>query len=755
MKLRWTFFAALLMMVCFASAQNSVFELLSARQNSVTIRFRLTGFALKPVETNQGQFMQVCAEGAAPLLEKGLPDLPHFSFSLLVPPDATLQVKILSSSHHEYHDVQILPSKGKIYRHINRDSIPYVFGPSYQLDQVFPEKILSLAGQYQLRQRHGQLIQLTPFQFSGAKKILSVYDEIVIQVGWTAAKKVPAFHQDVITFENLYKNQFLNYPNQSLKQSKVSGVGGRGTMLIISYGPFIPLLHDFVNWKIKTGLDVLVEDVADLGDASAIKQFIRKQYQMHEISYVLLVGDADMVPSSRLGGNCSDNDYAYVAGDDHYPDLFVGRFSAETPEQLMLMLTRSILYEAYPVANSAWYKTAVGIASQQGPGYKGLFDYEHIRQIDSGLLLSGDYKKAFEYFDGSQVGNDTPGDPTATQIVNRLNAGVGLINYCGHGNVGVWTTSGFNNEDVKKLTNQRQWPFIFSVSCATGNFVHQTCLAETLQRAGFFGIPTGAIASLMSTMDQSWEPPMYAQEEMNKLLIQSDTAPGQHSFGVISMTACMRMNDMFGMDGFEITDTWTIFGDPSLEVRTRQPRSCVIQSPDSLTLSQNTIRVRCSATEGECTLTQNNKIIASGVPDSFGSCILKWDTPVVAGKASLTYSGFNYLPLTKTLIFYRDDTLYNDVQTYKTGIAAVRVYPNPFHQILHFNFKTLHKVGLVVVLMDLNAKPVFQVLKQNLSPGFNQLDWKIPDSNIPEGIYLLQFKTREGAFFKKVLFRRR
>ncbi len=750
MKLRWIFFVALLMMVRFASAQNPVFELLSSQRNSVTIRFRLTGFTLKPVETNQGQLMQVCAEGSAPLLEKGLPNLPHFSFSLLVPSGVTPQIKILSSKHQEYHNVRILPSKGKIYRHTNRDSIPYTFGPHYQLEQFFPEKMLSLAGQYQLRQRHGQLIQLTPFQYSGAKKILSVYDEMVIQVGWTTGKEAPVTHQDVMAFENLYRKQFLNYPNLSLKQGKTSGAGGRGTMLIISYGPFIPLLHDFVNWKIKTGLDVLVEDVAGLGDAATIKQFIREQFRMRGISYVLLVGDADLVPSSRLGGHDSDNDYAYVAGNDHYPDLFVGRFSAETPEQLMLMLTRSILYEAYPIADSAWYTSAVGIASQQGPGYEGLFDYQYIRQIDSGLLLSENYKKVFEYFDGSQGGSDAPGNPSAAQIVDRLNAGVGLINYCGHGNVGVWTTSGFNNEDVKKLNNQRLWPFIFSVSCATGNFVHQTCLAETLQRAGFFGIPTGAIASLMSTMDQSWEPPMYAQAEMNKLLVGPELA--EHTFGVISMTACMRMNDMFGTDGFEITDTWTIFGDPSLEVRTRQPKSCVIQSPDSLTLSQNTIRLSCSATEGRFTLTQNNKIIASGFPDSLGSCTLKWNTSVEAGKASLTYSGFNYLPLTKTLVFYSGDTLYSHVQALKDGIAEVRVYPNPFHQILHLNFKTLHKVRLVVELMDLNAKPVFQVLKQDLSPGFHQMDWKIPDSNISEGIYLLQFKTREGIFFKKVFF---
>ena len=750
MKSRWILLMILLMVFGFAAAQTPAFERLSISQNSVTLRFRLPGFSWVPVFTEKGVWMRVVAKGAAPSMEKGAPELPHFSFSLLVPPDESPRLEIISAVHHDVHPVKIVPSKGKQYRNISRDSIPYLFGPSYQSGQFMPDRILWPGSKYQLRKQFGQVIQLTPFQYSGATQTLRIYDEVVIRISWRAGKKEPTKRPDAKVFENLYNTQFLNFRSGQFKNDGLSAAG-RGTMLIISYGPFIPLLHDFVHWKKKTGFEVMVKDVAGLGDAAAIKAFIQQQFRQRDVTYVLLVGDAGLVPSSRLGGHDSDNDYAYVAGNDHYPDLFVGRFSAETSEQLKRMLNRSILYELYPVADSAWYHTAVGIASQQGPGYRGMFDYQHIRTIDSGLMDSLKYQPVFEYFDGSQGGRDAAGNPSAVQIVERLNDGVGLVNYCGHGNVGVWTTSGFNNEDVQQLTNRRKWPFIFSVSCATGNFVHHTCLAEALQRAGIFEIPTGAVASLMSTMDQSWEPPMYAQQQMNLLL--QPKAINEHTFGAISMMACIQMNDQFGTDGFEITDTWTIFGDPSLEVRTRQPQRVILTAPDSLAVSRHNLTVHVTANQGRVTLLQNNLLVAGAPVDTGGNCILAWDSTLMSGEATLTYSGFNYRPVSKAIVFYSEDSLYSYVPDNKAGLVSLQVYPNPFRQQLKFYFETLDQVTLNVQLLNLNTKPVYQILNQKLNPGVHHLSWQLPDSKLTEGIYLLRFKTCEGVFFKKVIFR--
>ena len=53
---------------------------------------------------------------------------------------------------------------------------------------------------------------------------------------------------------------------------------------------------------------------------------------------MLLVGDAQQVPSSTIGGNDSDDKYSYVVGNDHYPDLFSGRFSATSEEHVITMV---------------------------------------------------------------------------------------------------------------------------------------------------------------------------------------------------------------------------------------------------------------------------------------------------------------------------------------------------------------------------------------------------------------------------------
>ena len=82
---------------------------------------------------------------------------------------------------------------------------------------------------------------------------------------------------------------------------------------------------------------------------------------------MLLVGDGQHVPKY---GTDSDPVYALVAGSDSYPDLFVGRFSAETPEHVQTQVARTITYERDTPAGdgSRWMQIGLGVASDQGAG---------------------------------------------------------------------------------------------------------------------------------------------------------------------------------------------------------------------------------------------------------------------------------------------------------------------------------------------------------------------------------------------------
>ena len=57
-----------------------------------------------------------------------------------------------------------------------------------------------------------------------------------------------------------------------------------------------------------------------------------------------------------------------VVGVDDHHDLIVGRFSAETVEQVRTQVARSIYYEKNITIDDTWLGKAIGIASSEGKG---------------------------------------------------------------------------------------------------------------------------------------------------------------------------------------------------------------------------------------------------------------------------------------------------------------------------------------------------------------------------------------------------
>ena len=227
-------------------------------------------------------------------------------------------------------------------------------------------------------------------------------------------------------------------------------------------------MQPLIDWKTISGMHVEMVDVATIGGSTQIKQFIADYYNTKGVTFVLLVGDAAQVPSSTVGGNDSDNNYVYIVGNDHYPDAFIGRFSATTADHVNIQVARTIEYEKEPMTETGWWSECTGIASSEGPGDDGEYDYQHIRNLTDDLL-GFTYTYNYEFFDGSQGGNDAGGNPSPADVAIAVNSGTTIINYTGHGSNTAWSSSGFSNNNVNNLTNVGKWPFIFSVACVNGN----------------------------------------------------------------------------------------------------------------------------------------------------------------------------------------------------------------------------------------------------------------------------------------------
>ncbi|MBU1009296.1 MAG: T9SS type A sorting domain-containing protein [Bacteroidetes bacterium] len=621
--------------------------LLETSDNQSTVQFSLEGFWLKSVLLNNDErAYTVSVGGASPLLIAGAPDLSKLTASLQIPDLANMEIEVSASAYVDFENIYIAPSKGNLLRNVNPQDVPFTFGEAYGKNAFYPAQIAALRNPYIIRELRGQTVVVTPFQYNPVSHVLRVYTSIEVVVRKTTGNAINTLSVKPLVklkgneFDAIYKRQFLNYQSNT---DRYVPVVDRGNMLIITYAAFIDALQPFVEWKTKSGIEVEVVDVASIGNSAAIKQYVTNYYNEHGLTFLLLVGDAEQVPPGYSSGD-SDNVYAYVVGTDHYPDLFVGRFSAANLGELQTQIDRSLSYEQTPYTGVDWFSKAIGIGSDQGPGDNNEMDYEHIRGIGT-TLLDFTYTYTHELFDGSQGGNDQNGNPTPAMVSAALNAGAGIINYTGHGSQGSWGTTGFSSSDVDQLTNDNMLPFIFSVACVNGDFVGTTCFGETWLRATHNGQPTGAIGIMASTINQSWNPPMAGQDEMDLILTEAYADNIRHTMGGIAMNGCMKMNDTYGAGGDEMTDTWLLFGDPSIMLRTASPEALTVTHNPSIFIGVGDFAINCPVDGAFAALSINGQLLgAAEVQD--GVATIVFDPIQSPGTATLVVTAFNYIPYT-------------------------------------------------------------------------------------------------------------
>ncbi|MCB0805307.1 MAG: hypothetical protein KDC05_05870 [Bacteroidales bacterium] len=617
-------------------------ELTSSNIHQSVITFSLEGFQFIPVETPNGNAGIIDIENSSRILVKGAPDLAKLTASVIIPDMAQMKVEVIDAKFETFEEIEIAPSKGNFSRDNDPANVPFEYGRWYSEDKFYPGELAELRNPYIVRDHRGQTVIVYPFQYNPVTKTLKVYTSLTVKLSETGnAGYNPLVRQSIpdkidADFSKIYAHHFLN---SSI--TDYTPVEEEGNMLVISYGAFMADMQAFVDWKNTIGIPTEMVNVSTIGNSAAIKTYIANYYNTNGLTYVLLVGDASQVPSSYASGD-SDNDYSYIVGSDHYPDIFVGRFSAETAAHVQTQVQRTIEYEQTPNTGYDFYTKCMGIASDQGPGDDSEYDYQHIRNMQTDLL-NYTYDYNFELFDGSQGGNDASGNPSSSMVGADINSGTGIILYTGHGSTTSWSSSGFSSTSVNSLTNTGKLPFIWSVACVNGNFVGTTCFAEAWMRATYNNEPSGAIATLMSTINQSWNPPMEGQDEMVDLLVESYANNIKRSFGGLSMNGCMKMNDTYGSAGDEMTDTWTCFGDPSVMVRTAVPQILSVSHNPVIMLGSDQFSVTCAEEGALVCISIDHQIIGKALV-SGGMATVNFDPLTTVETATIAVTAYNHVP---------------------------------------------------------------------------------------------------------------
>ncbi|NQV37548.1 MAG: T9SS type A sorting domain-containing protein [Candidatus Marinimicrobia bacterium] len=270
----------------------------------------------------------------------------------------------------------------------------------------------------------------------------------------------------------------------------------RGEYLIIVPNAFVNYIPDLIQFKRSQGFDVTVATLSETGStADDIKSYIQTTLNNNPLlEYVLLIGDVDglgELPSFYYGpeNDVSDQKYTHLVGDDNIPDVFIGRFSVDSPLELIVSIQKTINYHRSPLENGDWLDRALVVAGNYSNTVPIPITPVWTSQWVKDILLDNGYSQVDTVF-------YPPIQYGAPQIQSIINNGVGLINYRGWGDANGWHYPEFHVSDISGLNNGWMTPVFTSFVCNANDFANNVdpCLGEALVRAGTPSVPKGGVA---------------------------------------------------------------------------------------------------------------------------------------------------------------------------------------------------------------------------------------------------------------------
>ena len=554
-----------------AMSQNYAFTF-SVENNSTRIEFILNKYSIKKTNTATGTFSRIDIGRNTVLEKKGYPELPFVSTTISINNGDKISIDTIES---EYHDLQlnfpIIPSRGTIYRHQNPDSISYIYSESLT-DCLFPETNIVIDEPFYFRTEKKVNIRIFPFQYNARTKTLRIFDKISIKIERKIQRSTQLLNSDY------------------------------GDILVLSPEKYDSTIEPYIKWKREMGFNVILQHC---DSAENVSSRIAQAYSQNpNLLFVQIVGDWNDIQSDELGTetcyDCpADPALGCVSGNDNYPDIAIGRFSCSNANELAIQVQKSINYEKNPNKSSEWYEKFIGIGSNEGPGDDNELDYEHIMKIYDNKLSNFTYNVHSQHYEEES-------NVSSNVLASSINVGASSIAYCGHGSGSYWLTGSYGGSSVTSSSNGDKLPFVVSVACRNGAFHSEDCFAEKWLKAKF----GGAVATLMSSINQPWNPPMRGQDYFYDILsggydYDTDSTSNGIStneqrtrWGAIVLNAFyLMLCESSQNSDIETVKTWTSFGDVSLQLRTKAPE-----------------KIESSANVAICGCTYSTTITSNGRP---------------------------------------------------------------------------------------------------------------------------------------------
>jgi len=385
-----------------------------------------------------------------------------------------------------------------------------------------------------------------------------------------------------------------------------------------------------------------------------LKDFLQDAYNNWEIppQFVTLIGDVDgdiAIPAFNYalaghGGAADDHEYSLLEGDDYFPDIYIGRLSVTSTDELETVVNRIINYETNPYLSGQRYFDRGLLAS----------DTSALMSM-SVMLWAGGLMESYGYTDVESIYYFSYMPVTA--VTASLNTGIGMFNFRGWHDWG-----GFDQEAVHGLNNINMTPVIFGCASETNNLYETESMGEAWLRAGSADEPAGAIgcigpsaydtyAKYDGTLDQGMTDALY-----NKDLFRLGEILNSGKFELWLNFPLNRGsgNPLISVECYY--HAYNVLGDPAAPVWTLTPYPVTSEHSSTVPLGRNYLDVVASDRYGLLpdafvTLLKEGEIFSSGYTDESGEITLPLQN-ASAGDMTITITHPNRKPYQSTISLF-------------------------------------------------------------------------------------------------------
>jgi len=529
----------LIFLSSFAIADN---ENVINKNQTITITYSFNNPYIEKVKINEKIYDKIIVPDLINSADPGEPYLPAKGAYILLPKNTEIKKINVFPSNKEYlgSDHYIIPCGEPIPLSMTDYEEKLEPNPEiYNSLDLFPGNLFNMIDNYFFRGYNILVLMLNPIQYVPATGEIFYYNNLTITIELADNKNSNTLLRGLINDKIEVLNKVDN-PDiiETYYKEDVTNVLNQYDLLILTTEnlkqSFQPLKYAHEERGVRTEIKTLKEIsiFPELVSPENIRDFIKNEYLNNGIEFVLLGGDADIVPAKMLYVSgldegkwfyetempsdlyyaCLDGEYN-SDGDDKWgepndgdnggdvdliADIFIGRACVDNIQDVDNFVSKTIDYldvdfnEEYlkNVCFAGEYLGDYGIASWGGNYLDQLIDESEFDEYNTIGIPSDNYN-IDKLYDREWLNNDWEKE----EMIQRINNNnIHIINHDGHSNY-IYNMK-MVTSDIEMLTNDNYF-FAYSIGCMAGGFDDPNgydCFAE------FLNVKTdnGAFAVIMN-----------------------------------------------------------------------------------------------------------------------------------------------------------------------------------------------------------------------------------------------------------------